>query len=91
MAMIPHEETSAQLMVMSITPTDVDIRHLRVLRAVSEEGTFARTADRLGCTQLAISRAVITYQSATVRIVPDGVRPPRRERSEVEVEVEVEL
>ncbi len=38
--------------------SDLTIRHLLALRAVHEEGTFGRAADRLGFTQSAVSQQV---------------------------------
>ncbi|WP_240522206.1 helix-turn-helix domain-containing protein [Amycolatopsis vastitatis] len=36
----------------------IELRHLRYFAAVVQEGTFTAAADRLGMTQLAMSRAV---------------------------------
>jgi DNA-binding transcriptional LysR family regulator len=59
---------------------DVDLRHLRAMAAIAEEGTFGRAAQRLGYTQSSISQQVAGLERAVGGAVfdrPGGPRPVR--------------
>jgi DNA-binding transcriptional LysR family regulator len=57
---------------------DVEIRHLRALRAVAEEGSFIGAADALGFSQAAISQQIAGLERAVGQPLfdrPGGPRP----------------
>jgi len=57
---------------------DVEVRHLRALRAVAEEGSFIGAADILGFSQAAISQQIAGLEKAVGQAVfdrPGGPRP----------------
>lgn len=57
---------------------DVELRHLRALRAVAEEGSFIGAADILGFSQAAISQQIAGLERAVGQAVfdrPGGPRP----------------
>jgi DNA-binding transcriptional LysR family regulator len=57
---------------------DLEIRHLLALRAVADEGTFARAAERLGFTQSAVSQQIAGLERLVGGAVfdrPGGPRP----------------
>jgi len=57
---------------------DVEVRHLRALRAVAEEGSFIGAADILGFSQAAISQQIAGLEKAVGQPVfdrPGGPRP----------------
>jgi DNA-binding transcriptional LysR family regulator len=59
---------------------DLELRHLIALRAVAEEGTFAKAGRRLGFTQSAISQQVAALERTVGEPVfdrPGGPRPVR--------------
>lgn len=59
---------------------DLSIRHLLAFRAVAEEGTFGRAAERLGFTQSAVSQQVAALEGLVGHELfnrPAGPRPPR--------------
>jgi DNA-binding transcriptional LysR family regulator len=43
---------------------DIDLKHLRYLLAVADEGTFTKAAEHLGMTQPALSRAIRSLEDA---------------------------
>ncbi|MGI5192789.1 LysR family transcriptional regulator [Streptomyces sp. CA-288835] len=43
---------------------DIDLKHLRYLLAVADEGTFTKAAEHLGMTQPALSRAIRSLEGA---------------------------
>ena len=54
---------------------EVEVRHLRVLVALAEEGTFTDAAIRLGLSQPAVSRALARFEAiAGVRLVQRNTR-----------------
>jgi DNA-binding transcriptional LysR family regulator len=56
----------------------LDLRHLIALKAISDEGSFGRAADRLGYTQSAISQQIATLERIVgLRLIerPGGPRP----------------
>ncbi|MFM2076272.1 MAG: hypothetical protein RJA49_162 [Actinomycetota bacterium] len=57
---------------------DVEIRQLRALQAVAEEGSFGRAAERLGFTQSAISQQIAGLERAVGDKVFDRQGGPRR-------------
>lgn len=57
---------------------DVEIRQLRALHAVAEEGSFGRAAERLGFTQSAISQQIASLERAVGDRVFDRPGGPRR-------------
>jgi DNA-binding transcriptional LysR family regulator len=57
---------------------DVEIRQLRALQAVAEEGSFGRAAERLGFTQSAISQQIASLERAVGGKVFDRHGGPRR-------------
>ncbi len=59
---------------------DVDLRHLAALRAVAEEGSFGRAAQRLGFSQAAISQQVAALEKAAGAPVFDRPGGPRAVR-----------
>ncbi|HQZ34217.1 MAG TPA: LysR family transcriptional regulator [Ilumatobacteraceae bacterium] len=57
---------------------DVEVRQLRALQAVAEEGSFGRAAERLGFTQSAISQQIAALERAVGDKVFDRPGGPRR-------------
>jgi DNA-binding transcriptional LysR family regulator len=59
---------------------DVDLRHLRTLHAIAEEGTFGRAARRLGYTQSSVSQQVAALERSVRGPVFDRPGGPRAAR-----------
>lgn len=59
---------------------DVDLRHLRTLAAVIDEGTFGRAAQRLGFTQSSVSQQVAALERTIGGAVFDRPGGPRAVR-----------
>ena len=59
---------------------DVELRHLRAMAAIAEEGTFGRAADRLGYTQSSVSQQVAALERAVGGAVFDRPGGPKRVR-----------
>ena len=59
---------------------DVDLRHLRAMATIAEEGTFGRAAARLGYTQSSVSQQIAGLERAVGGAVfdrPGGPKPVR--------------
>ena len=65
-------------MLMFMAIEDVELRHLRALRAVAEEGSFIGAADLLGFSQAAISQQIAGLERAIGQSVFDRPGGPRR-------------
>jgi DNA-binding transcriptional LysR family regulator len=59
---------------------DIELRHLRTLAAVAEEGTFGGAAARLGYTQSSVSQQIAALERAVDGAVFDRPGGPRRVR-----------
>ncbi len=60
--------------------TELELRHLRAVVAIAEEGTFSRAAQRLGYTQSSVSQQVAALETAVGGPVfdrPGGPKPVR--------------
>ena len=59
---------------------DIELRHVRTMAAIVENGTFGRAASRLGYTQSSVSQQIAALESAVGGAVfdrPGGPRPVR--------------
>jgi hypothetical protein len=56
---------------------DVELRHLRTMAAIAEEGTFGRAAARLGYTQSSVSQQIAALERALGGTVFDRPGGPR--------------
>jgi DNA-binding transcriptional LysR family regulator len=59
---------------------DIELRHLRTMAVIAEEGTFGRAATRLGYTQSSVSQQIAALERALGGAVfdrPGGPRPVR--------------
>lgn len=65
-------------MLMAMAMNGLEIRHLRALRAVAEEGTFAAAGERLGYTQSAISQQIVALESLVGGPLFDRPGGPKR-------------
>lgn len=63
---------------MYMTLQNIEIRHLAALRAVAEEGSFGRAADRLGFSQSAVSQQIAGLERAVGEPVFDRLGGPRK-------------
>ncbi|NGN62690.1 LysR family transcriptional regulator [Streptomyces sp. A7024] len=59
---------------------DIELRHLRTMSAIAEEGTFGRAADRLGYTQSSVSQQIAALEKAVGGAVFDRPGGPKRVR-----------
>ncbi|SOD83416.1 transcriptional regulator, LysR family [Streptomyces sp. 1222.2] len=60
--------------------TDVELRHLRTMAAIAEEGTFGGAAGSLGYTQSSVSQQIAALEKAVGGAVFDRPGGPRRVR-----------
>lgn len=59
---------------------DIDLRHLKALVAIADEGTFGRAAARLGFTQASVSQQIAALEKAVGGSVFDRPGGPKRVR-----------
>ena len=60
--------------------SELSTKHLLALRAVAEEGTFGRAAERLGFTQSAVSQQVAALESMVGHSLFDRRSGPSRSK-----------
>lgn len=65
-------------MLISMNPSQLELRELQAFVAVVDEGSFGRAADLLGFTQSAISQQIAGLERAVGMAVLDRPRGPRR-------------
>src|SRR3954469_2722926 len=72
--------SNRSLLLILGSVADVELRYLRAMAVIAEEGTFGRAAGRLGYTQSSVSQQIAALEKAVGGAVferPGGPRPVR--------------